>query len=53
MGQRQFRPIKSTLLKTKNHLLETQLIPDVTPIQQNGRRVPIHLQEKVENDVKN
>ena len=29
--------------------MKTQFIPDVTPIQQKGRRIPIHLQERVEN----
>ena len=34
--------------KAKNHAMKTQFIPDVTPIQQKGRRIPIHLQERVE-----
>ena len=30
--------------KAKNHVMKTQFIPDATPIQQKGRRIPIHLQ---------
>ena len=37
--------------KTKNHVMKTQFIPDVTPIQQKGRRIPIHLHERVENEL--
>ena len=31
--------------------MKTQFIPDVTPIQQKGRRIPIHFQERVENEL--
>ena len=37
--------------KAKNHVMKTQFIPDVTPIQQKGRRIPIHLHERVENEL--
>ena len=31
--------------------MKTQFIPDVTPIQQKGRSIPIHLQERVEKEL--
>ena len=31
--------------------MKTQFIPDVTPIQQKGWRIPIHLHERVENEL--
>ena len=34
----------------KQTIMKKQFIPDVTPIQQKGRRVPIHLQERVDNE---
>ena len=37
--------------KTKNLVMKTQFIPDVTPIQQKGRRIPTHLQERVEKEL--
>ena len=37
--------------KAKNHLVKTQFIKDAYPIQQKGRRIPIHLQERVENEL--
>ena len=30
--------------------MKTQFMSNVTPIQQNGRRIPIHLQERVEKE---
>ena len=38
--------------KPKNHVMKTQIIPDVIPIKQKERRTPIHLQEMVENELK-
>ena len=37
--------------KAKNHVMKTQFIPNATPIQQKGRRIPIHLQERVETEL--
>ena len=34
--------------KAKNHGLKTEFTSEVTPIQQKGRRVPTHHQERVE-----
>ena len=34
--------------KSKNHVMRTQFSKDIIPIQQKGRRVPVHLQERVE-----
>ena len=31
--------------KSKNHVMRTQFSKDIIPIQQKGRRVPVHLQE--------
>ena len=39
------------LEKAKNHVMKTQFTPDVTPIQQKGRRIPIQLQERVEKEL--
>ena len=36
--------------KSKNHVMRTQLSKDIIPIQQKGRRVPVHLKERVENE---
>ena len=35
----------------KNHIMKTQFLPDITPIQEKGRRFPIHLQERVKNEL--
>ena len=37
--------------KSKNHTMKTQFIKEFVPIQQKGRRIPIHLQERVEGDL--
>ena len=34
--------------KSKNHMMKTQFNQDFMPIQQKGRRIPVHLQERVE-----
>ena len=35
----------------KNHIMKTQFLLDITPIQEKGRRFPIHLQERVKNEL--
>ena len=37
--------------KSKNHVMRTQFNKEFIPVQQKGRRVPIHLQERVEKDL--
>ena len=37
--------------KLKNHTMQTQFIEEFEPIQQKGRRIPIHLQERVEGEL--
>ena len=37
--------------KSKNHTMKTQFIEEFVPIQQKGRRIPIHLQERVEGEL--
>ena len=37
--------------KSKHHVLKTQFNRDFEPIQQKGRRIPIHLQERVEAEL--
>ena len=37
--------------KSKNHTRKTQYIKEFVPIQQKGRRIPIHLQERVEEEL--
>ena len=49
MGQRQLRTVR--IGKSKNHTMKTQFIEDFVPIQQKGRRIPIHLQERVEGEL--
>ena len=39
------------IVKTKNHTMKTQFIEEFVPIQQKGRRIPIHLQERVEREI--
>ena len=36
--------------EAKNHVMKSQFLLDVTPIQQKVRHFPIHLQERVENE---
>ena len=31
--------------------MKTQFLPDITPIPEKGRRFPIHLQERVKNEL--
>ena len=37
--------------KSKNHMMKTQFSQDFVPIQQEGRRIPVHLQERVEGEL--
>ena len=37
--------------KSKNHMMKTQFSQDFVPIQQKGRRIPVHLQERVEGEL--
>ena len=37
--------------KSKNHTMKTQFNEELEPIQQKGRRIPIHLQERVETEL--
>ena len=39
--------------KSKNHTMRTQFIKEFVPIQQKGRRIPIHLQGRVEGELNN
>ena len=39
--------------KSKHHVMKTQFNRDFEPIQQKGRRIPIHLQERVEVELNN
>ena len=38
--------------KSKNHVMRTQFNKEFIPVQQKGRRVPVHLQERVEKEQK-
>ena len=38
-------------MESKNHIMRTRFNKESTPIQQKGRRVPLHLQERVEKDL--
>ena len=37
--------------KAKKHAMKNQFIPNVTPIDQTGRRIPIYLQERIETEL--
>ena len=37
--------------KSKNHTMKTQFIKDFFPIQQKGRRIPTHLEERMEGEL--
>ena len=37
--------------KSKHHVMKTQFNKDFEPIQHKGRRLPIHLQERVEAEL--
>ena len=37
--------------KSKNHVMRTQFSKDINPIQQKGRSVTVHLQERVEKEL--
>ena len=39
--------------KSKNHTRKTQFIEEFVPLQQKGRRIPIHLQERVGGELNN
>ena len=40
------------LCKVKGHVMRTQFNKRFIPIQQKGRRVPVHLQERVDKELK-
>ena len=46
-----FQQLRVGIGKSKNHTMRTQFMKNVNPIQQKGRRVPIHLQERVEKEL--
>ena len=37
--------------KVKNHVMRTKFNKEFFPVQQKGRRVPAHLQERVEKEL--
>ena len=37
--------------KSKHHVMRTQFSKDFTPIQQKSQRIPVHLQERVEEEL--
>ena len=39
--------------KSKHHVMKTQFNKDFEPVQQKGRRIPTHLQERVEAELNN
>ena len=38
--------------RSKNHVVHTKFLHDFKALQQKGRRIPIHIQEKVEQELK-
>ena len=40
------------LCRVKGHVMRTQFNKRFIPIQQKGRRVPVHLQERVDKELK-
>ena len=43
-----FQQLCMHILKSKNHMTKTQFNHDFIPILQKRRRIPVHLQKKVE-----
>ena len=46
-----FQQLCVRIEKSKHHVMKTQFNRDFEPIQQKGRRIPIHLQERIEVEV--
>ena len=46
-----FQKLCVRLGKSKNHMMRTQFNQDFVPIQQKGRPIPVHLQERVEREL--
>ena len=38
--------------RSKNHMVHTQFLSEFKALQQRGRRIPIHIQEKVEHEIR-
>ena len=38
--------------RSKNHMVHTKFLSDFKALQQKGRRIPIHIQEKVEQEIR-
>ena len=38
--------------RSKNHMVHTQFLKEFKALQQSGRRIPIHIQEKKENEIR-
>ena len=45
------RIARTCIVKSKNYTMKTQFIEKLVPIQQKGRGIPIHLQERVEGEL--
>ena len=50
---RKFPQLFTGIGKLKSHQIEPHIDPNVTPIAQPHRRVPFHLQQKVEDEINN
>ena len=46
-----FQQLCVRMVKSKHHVMKTQFNRNYEPIQQKGRRIPIHLQERVEAEL--
>ena len=38
--------------RSRNHMVHTQFLSEFKALQQRGRRIPIHIQEKVKHDIR-
>ena len=48
-----FQQLCVRIAKSKHHVMKTQFNKEFDPIQQKGRHIPIHLQERVEAELNN
>ena len=51
MGKNIYPQLCIRVGKSKKHVMRTQFNEEFVPVQQKGRRVPVHLKERVEKEL--
>ena len=51
MGKKIYPQLCTRVEKSKKHVMRTQFKEKFVPVQQKGRRVPVHLKERVEKEL--